>query len=555
MISYGLPPNTSVMNQSAALAAWGAVAVSLCATLGRRETWSPNAGPTLLALAALMLGVVWAMFWNHLPGPLALLSIGPMFAAAVLFMVGVACREVGRTVHVISLLATGWLVLGCMLAMVCVIQVMAPHWADGDWIARTSLPGRAIGNMRQPNHVAMLLCWSCVSVLWLGATQRLGRAASTLLLSLFIFAMVLTASRTGLLGLLLLTAWGLADRRLPTSMRRTMVILVPLLLAASWLLTSTWLASEGHAVGAVQRMSEGAASPARMHLWRDVLELIKHHPLLGVGWGDFNLAWTLTPFARRTPAPFDHTHNLPLQLLVELGVPMGLGILLLLLCGIRLMIRSLRTSTGDEAVALRSAAMMLALVCLHSQLEFPLWYMYYLLPSALLWGICTGRSADPGAEPAGPSRLPATTLQWCAGLVIAAGLVMPLDYSRVTLLYDENLPPADLQFERAQQAWLFGTAADYAYATHTRASAQTLRAIKRAAHLIADARLLIAWAEALEATGNSEQASYLVARLREFQAPEARDWLRRCDVGMDAQGSMPRFCEPPARAYSFRDFL
>ena len=36
-------------------------------------------------------------------------------------------------------------------------------------------------------------------------------------------------------------------------------------------------------------------------------------------------AWTLTPFPGRPIAFFDHTHNLPLQLIVELGVPLGLA--------------------------------------------------------------------------------------------------------------------------------------------------------------------------------------------------------------------------------------
>jgi len=509
----------------------------------------------LLVFGALMLSVIWAMFWNHFPAPLAWMSAGPMFAAAVLFMVGQAIRGAGRAMPVITMMAVGWVVLGVALATVCVIQVLFPLWADGDWIARTSLPGRAIGNMRQPNHVAMLLCWSCVAVLWLGARRSLNQLQSTALLSIFAFAIVLTASRTALLGLLLLAVWGLADRGLPKSMRRTLALLMPLLLAASWLLTSSLLANGQPAIGAAQRLSEGAASPARAHLWHTVLALIKHHPWLGVGWGDFNLAWTLTPFDRRSPAPFDHTHNLALQLLVELGLPLGLGVLALLLWSIRLLIGSLRSAVGDEAIALRCAAMMLALVGLHSLLEFPLWYMYFLLPSALLWGICAGDPVARPCEQERPTSLPATTLRWLAVLVAAAGLVMPLDFSRVTPLYDDAAPPADLQFERARQAWLFGTAADYAYATHATASAQTLRASERAAHLIVDAQLLIAWAQALEATGNIEQARYLVARLREFRAPEARAWLRKCDDVDATQESRPQYCEPPSKTFSYRDFL
>ena len=52
--------------------------------------------------------------------------------------------------------------------------------------------------------------------------------------------------------------------------------------------------------------------------------MIAREPLAGVGFGEFNLAWTLTEFPHRPTAFFDHTHNLPLHLMVELGIPLGL---------------------------------------------------------------------------------------------------------------------------------------------------------------------------------------------------------------------------------------
>jgi O-antigen ligase len=41
--------------------------------------------------------------------------------------------------------------------------------------------------------------------------------------------------------------------------------------------------------------------------------LIAQHPWLGVGFGEFNFVWTLTPFPDRPVAFFDHAHNLMLQ--------------------------------------------------------------------------------------------------------------------------------------------------------------------------------------------------------------------------------------------------
>jgi len=84
------------------------------------------------------------------------------------------------------------------------------------------------------------------------------------------------------------------------------------------------------AIGAATRIGEGDLSSSRFAIWRDTLGLIRAHPWLGVGFGEFNFAWSLTPFPQRPIAFFDHTHNLPLQLAAELGVPLALTVLALL---------------------------------------------------------------------------------------------------------------------------------------------------------------------------------------------------------------------------------
>ncbi|MFY8017889.1 MAG: polymerase, partial [Inhella sp.] len=94
----------------------------------------------------------------------------------------------------------------------------------------------------------------------------------------------------------------------------------------------------------------------------------------GVGWGEFNRAWTLTPFPDRPVAFFDHSHNLPLQLLVELGWPLGLAVMGLLLTALAQALRLAWRAQGDEAMVRRAALMLVVVVGLHSLLEYPLWY-------------------------------------------------------------------------------------------------------------------------------------------------------------------------------------
>jgi hypothetical protein len=111
---------------------------------------------------------------------------------------------------------------------VALIQVWLPQWADGLWIASSDLPGRAIGNFRQSNHLALLLLWSLVAAAALHALRRLPAPALWVAVVLMVLALELSASRLGAAGLLLLALWGAVDRRLMPGARLVLVVL-PLL--------------------------------------------------------------------------------------------------------------------------------------------------------------------------------------------------------------------------------------------------------------------------------------------------------------------------------------
>ena len=212
-----------------------------------------------------------------------------------------------------------------------------------------------------------------------------------------VLGVTLSGSRTGLVGIAVLALWGVLDGRL-SRFSRGLLLAAPLLCAASWGLAAWWASlHSAHAIGAAARIGEGDLSASRFAIWRDTLALIRAHPWLGVGFGEFNFAWSLTPFPQRPVAFFDHTHNLPLQLAVELGVPLALAVLALLALALWQAWRRSLAVAGETGAALRAAFVMVLLMALHSQLEYPLWYAHFLLPTALVWGLCLG-AARSGAR-------------------------------------------------------------------------------------------------------------------------------------------------------------
>jgi hypothetical protein len=110
---------------------------------------------------------------------------------------------------------------------------------------------------------------------------------------------------------------------------------------------------------------------------------------LGWGWGELDYAHfiTLYPGARFCDI-LDNAHNLPLHLAVELGIPLAL-----LLCAVAVGL-VWRARPWQELDATRQMAWaVLAVILLHSLLEYPLWYgpfqmatgfcVVYLLPDTV----------------------------------------------------------------------------------------------------------------------------------------------------------------------------
>jgi O-antigen ligase len=293
--------------------------------------------------------------------------------------------------------------------------VFAPTLPDGDWVALSAIPGRATGNLRQPNHLSSLLLWSIVAAIWLGEAKVVRVELTTALALVFVYVVVLSASRTGAVGMLTLAGWGLFDRRLSRHARR-LLVLAPLIYGAMWWGTTVWATHSHQVFGGQTRFGGGGdISSSRFGIWSNTLALIASHPWFGVGFGDFNFAWSLTPFPGRPVAFFDHTHNIVLNFAVELGVPLALVVLALMLYALW---RALANAVADGRKAnaafsvQRAAFVIVILVAVHSMLEYPLWYAYFLLPTAFAFGLCwsdrwrrSRRSGERGAGIAAPYAL------------------------------------------------------------------------------------------------------------------------------------------------------
>jgi O-antigen ligase len=561
LIAFNVAPSATFFNQAAAFVGWGGYLILLATCLPSRiRPYSRDALALLTALGLVAASALAASLFASVPWSLSLSSVGTLVAAALAVAMAASAQRAGIGESVFRTFCIGLMVAGVGSTLIGLVQVFAPHAADGTWVA-TAIAGRATGNLRQPNHLSSLLLWSVVGALWLGEAKAIDRRVAAALAVAFIYVVVLSASRTGAVGMLTLAGWGLLDRRLSRS-TRALLVLAPLIYAAMWGLTAFWAAQSHEVVGAQVRFGKGVdLATNRYDIWSNTLALIASHPWFGVGFNDFNFAWTLTPFPGRPNEFFDHTHNLVLNLTVELGVPLATLVLALMVYALwqalRHAIRDGREPSTSYPVQ-RAAFVIVFLVAVHSMLEYPLWYSYFLLPTAFAFGLCLERPAASDASVRASADVPGATRPYviAAMLLILGGTLAVYDYMRVVVIFvpPVGAGPLEQRIADGRKSVLFGHHADYAAATVAEHPGTVMDAFKRAPHYLLDSRLMMAWAKALNERGEVDKARYVAARLKEFHNDPSDDFFAACRSGAAASEPMPFQCLPPTRTYRFEDF-
>ncbi|MFN3887483.1 MAG: Wzy polymerase domain-containing protein [Aquabacterium sp.] len=562
------PPSVTFYNQALAVLGWGLFLAALSAAplpagvRPGRATWALAA---VLGLHAAL--ATWSGSAGMLPAGLAMMGAGLSLAALLAVLAGWRAGR-GRAQFMAADVFFGALAVAGVVGMaLAAVQVLHPAWADGRLIAAPAVAGRAVGNLRQPNHFSTLLVWCCCAVIWLGQRRRLPEGMSAALVALFIGGVVWTASRTGMVGTAFLCLWGLLDRSLPRTLRAVLVG-APVLYAGWWGVMWLWSHADGSvAFAAEARLHDGSdISSSRFAIWANVLSLIRQHPWTGVGYGEFNIAWTFSVFPDRPVAFFDHTHNLLLQWAVEFGVPVAMLMTGLCLWAFVALLGGRRGLTAPSSPSPAPAAtVIVALAGLHSLLEYPLWYSYFLLPAAFAFGLGLGARERQEDDPARAAEGGAGSGPWSrtvlvGGVLTALGAVWcALDYQAAANIYAPRAGAGPLAQRIAfgQRMPWFGYQADYAAVTTPDADDPSLppEAFRRTLHNLIDARLMIAYARSLAEHGRVDEARYVVARLKEFRNSMAKPFLAPCDTEPEDGDEESFQCQPPSRAYGWTDVL
>lgn len=463
-----------------------------------------------------------------------------------------ASRE-GKAVSIPAALAWGILAVGVANAVVGLLQYSNLAKTLLPWITSPT-SGRAWGTLRQPNKFATLISLALVAALWLHATWDSRRMRISLIAAvvLLIAATAASGSRTGVLQLALIAvaagavAW--KERRALTPARRlppplALLAMLPLYFALNWLLPQLAAIGTSHkavaSAGAlVQRLQPTAlGNESRLILWHNVLSLIAERPFTGWGWGELSYAHFMAVYpGPRFPVLLDNAHNLPLHLAVELGIPAAV-----LICGGFLwLVISARPWRERDPNRLMAWGL-LAVILVHSLLEYPLWYG----PFQLVFGLCLGMlwparaSGDRASPPSKKTKawLPdGRKLSALASIALLSFVVYAAwDYTRISQIYlprDERLPPwQDDTLAKVRDSWLFARQVDFAELTLTpvtHENAARMHALaERTLHFSPEPRVIVKLIESAELSGREGEARLIAERFRVAYPGAYAHWLRQ----------------------------
>lgn len=405
-------PLTSFYSEWLALALGTAAA----AVLLHRAAWREAAVPALALAPLALAALVWlhgALGRSPYPGQADVAALYLVWTAALVVLGHVLARHAGATALADTL---SWALLagGVLTAAIGLVQYF--QWSTPfDALIGRKVAERVFGNLGQPNHTAAYLALALTASVYLAGTRRLAAWAAAPCIALLLLVLALSASRSAWLYLGALAALAvLAHRALrdPAGRRIALVavLLLPGFLAAHAFAALPFMtAGQGQLTSADRLFDTAVGAEARVALWGAAWRMFVDEPLAGAGWGAFPWRYFLDPAQAGAPGHYHHAHNIVLHVLAELGLA---GALLLGAVAVPWALDV--KERAFDAAAWWSVALV-AVIVLHSLLEFPLWYAYFLGMLAVLLGA--------GAQRAWRPRCPAAA-RAVAGAVLAAGCFM-----------------------------------------------------------------------------------------------------------------------------------
>jgi O-antigen ligase len=384
---------------------WGAAMLGLFAMplLLTRPFWQQ---PQIPRIVLLPVGLMLLVLLQFALGKIGYFSQTLLFTlyllwAALLIMLGQRLREEFGLPVMATVMASFLLLGGELSALVGVLQHF--HWHTFlDTVVSVTTTQIVFGNMGQPNHFANYVSLGLISLGLLHSRWLLRSWQVALLAAPMLFVLVLSGSRSAWLYLLCFAGMAYLWQRRDQSNRTLLYYSLCLMVGFGlmhYVVQLPWFSGDYGSVTTLDRMlkaatdfeGSGAAPSAsvtersiRLQIWYESWLIFTQFPLLGAGFGQFGWQHFLLGPSLHNPiilGLYNNAHNLVMQLAAETG----LAGLLILFATLGLWVRQLLRATLTAYHWWGTC--LLSILAIHSLLEYPLWYAYFIGVAALTLGM------------------------------------------------------------------------------------------------------------------------------------------------------------------------
>lgn len=355
-----------------------------------KQRWQPYTVPRIIllpigfiALLALQVAFGDIAYWQQ-----HILIAQYFFLMAVLVVLGSMLRQQLGFEQTIRFFASAILLAGVLSVVLATLQtygISLNHFV----MHRSS--GGFSGNIGQTNHQANLLAIALCALIYQYIQRYISLWVAGALAVVLLFGLALTGARSAWLYVLLIPIFSIAYKYI--KVRRGMPAggpfkqLLPFVLALPFifLLLQSLLPMLINAtlppMPSERMVSMAHGESIRLNMLKSAWYVFTTQPLLGVGFSQ--LAWhdlQLADLVTNLRGNLAQAHNIVFQLLAETGL-LGLSILVVSMvywCG-----GFKKTTLSPERWFV---AILLMIMLAHSMLEYPLWYAYFLAPTAFVLG-------------------------------------------------------------------------------------------------------------------------------------------------------------------------
>jgi hypothetical protein len=276
-----------------------------------------------------------------------------------------------------------------------------------------------MGNFAQANQQGTFLLMGYFCLLGLYVRDKISCGALMIVQTILVAGTILTQSRTALLiALAVLIATAVFYKRKPLNrgVVASVVIYVTTLwtgyLAYPWV--SEWLFLN---VGRETGISD---SNGRGVVWLQTVAGVMKAPWIGYGFNHTFQAQTNAALEFPSELPFSFAHNIILDFIAWFGLPLGVGL------GVALYVWAYRVYMATDADEKLITFFCLLPILVHSFLEFPFAYGYFLVLFGIFVGIAE-RERCQGVMISAPRGVVAI---W-ASFVVILGVIVVWDYWKV----------------------------------------------------------------------------------------------------------------------------